>query len=140
MIRIAVLGCGRIGVMHAANIAAHPRARLAGVQDINAAAAEKTAAATGAPVFASAAEIFDFAVDVVFGHGAGDCDRGDLWGGVVFRSATHQGIRLAHGVRCAGRRRVGVGDEAGCRDGVDRVGGRFGGCVCFDAIDGERVV
>src|SRR5580693_6327222 len=58
MIRIAVLGCGRIGVMHAANIAAHPRARLAGVQDINAAAAEKTAAATGAPVFKSAAEIF----------------------------------------------------------------------------------
>ena len=29
MIRIAVLGCGRIGAMHAANIAAHPRARLA---------------------------------------------------------------------------------------------------------------
>src|SRR5579863_9827413 len=58
MIRIAVLGCGRIGVMHAANIAAHPRARLAGVQDIIAAAAEKTAAATGAPVFATAAEIF----------------------------------------------------------------------------------
>jgi myo-inositol 2-dehydrogenase / D-chiro-inositol 1-dehydrogenase len=27
MIRIAVLGCGRIGVMHAANIAAHPNAR-----------------------------------------------------------------------------------------------------------------
>jgi len=58
MIRIAVLGCGRIGVMHAANIAAHPRARLAGVQDIVAAAAEKTAATTGAPVFGSAAEIF----------------------------------------------------------------------------------
>ena len=41
MIRIAVLGCGRIGVMHAANIAAHPRARLAGVQDIIAAAARE---------------------------------------------------------------------------------------------------
>ena len=58
MLRIAVLGCGRIGVMHAANIAAHPRARLAGVQDILPAAAQKTSAATGAPVFASAAEIF----------------------------------------------------------------------------------
>lgn len=34
MIPIAVLGCGRIGAMHAANIAAHPSARLAGVQDI----------------------------------------------------------------------------------------------------------
>ena len=29
MLRIAVLGCGRIGRMHAANIAAHPRATLA---------------------------------------------------------------------------------------------------------------
>ena len=30
MVRIAVLGCGRIGRMHAANIAAHPRAELGG--------------------------------------------------------------------------------------------------------------
>lgn len=29
MIRIAVLGCGRIGVMQAARIAAHPRAAKA---------------------------------------------------------------------------------------------------------------
>ncbi len=57
MIGIAVLGCGRIGAMHAANIAAHPGARLAAVQDINAAAAAATAAATGAPVLASAAEV-----------------------------------------------------------------------------------
>ena len=35
MLRIAVLGCGRIGRMHAANIAAHPRARLAAVYDID---------------------------------------------------------------------------------------------------------
>ena len=58
MIRIAVLGCGRIGAMHAANIAAHPKARLAGVQDINDAAAQAAAAATGAPVMATAAEVF----------------------------------------------------------------------------------
>jgi myo-inositol 2-dehydrogenase / D-chiro-inositol 1-dehydrogenase len=43
---IAVLGCGRIGAMHAANIAAHPGARLAGVQDINRAAAEAVSAST----------------------------------------------------------------------------------------------
>lgn len=54
MIRIAVLGCGRIGVMHAANIAAHPRAVLAGVYDIHAPAAQAVAAKTGATVFASA--------------------------------------------------------------------------------------
>lgn len=53
MIRIAVLGCGRIGVMHAANIAAHPRATLAGVYDIHAPAADAVAKKTGAEVFPS---------------------------------------------------------------------------------------
>jgi myo-inositol 2-dehydrogenase / D-chiro-inositol 1-dehydrogenase len=58
MIRIAVLGCGRIGVMHAANIAAHPRATLAGVYDIHSSAAEAVAAKTGAKVFGSAEAVF----------------------------------------------------------------------------------
>jgi myo-inositol 2-dehydrogenase / D-chiro-inositol 1-dehydrogenase len=58
MLRIAVLGCGRIGAMHAANIVAHHRARLAAVQDINSAAAEAVSASTGAPVMDSAAAIF----------------------------------------------------------------------------------
>lgn len=53
MIRIAVLGCGRIGVMHAANIAAHQRATLAGVYDIHAPAADAVARKTGAEVFSS---------------------------------------------------------------------------------------
>lgn len=66
MIRIAVLGCGRIGVMHAANIAAHPRATLAGVYDIHAPAAAAVAKKTGAKVFASAEAIFaDPEVDAV---------------------------------------------------------------------------
>jgi myo-inositol 2-dehydrogenase / D-chiro-inositol 1-dehydrogenase len=58
MIRIAVLGCGRIGVMHAANIAAHPRAILAGVYDIHTPAAEAVSEKTGAEVFASAEAVF----------------------------------------------------------------------------------
>ena len=58
MIRIAVLGCGRIGAMHAANIAAHPRARLAAVQDINGAAAQTVAASTGARVMQTATEVY----------------------------------------------------------------------------------
>jgi myo-inositol 2-dehydrogenase/D-chiro-inositol 1-dehydrogenase len=53
MLGIAVLGCGRIGRMHAANIAAHPRARLASVYDVNAAAAAELAAAHGVPAAAS---------------------------------------------------------------------------------------
>lgn len=66
MIRIAVLGCGRIGLMHANNIAAHPRAELAGVFDIYAPAAEAVSAKTGAPVFASADAVFASAdVDAV---------------------------------------------------------------------------
>jgi myo-inositol 2-dehydrogenase/D-chiro-inositol 1-dehydrogenase len=57
MIRIAVLGCGRIGVMHAANIAAHPRAALTAVFDINRVAAEAVAAQTGAKVLESVAAV-----------------------------------------------------------------------------------
>ncbi|MBV1701992.1 MAG: inositol 2-dehydrogenase [Hyphomicrobiales bacterium] len=58
MIKIAVLGCGRIGAMHAANIGAHRNARLAAVQDINEAAARAVASSTGARVMGSAAEVF----------------------------------------------------------------------------------
>ena len=48
MIKIALLGAGRIGTLHAANIAAHPRASLATVYDVRRSAAEKLAAAYGA--------------------------------------------------------------------------------------------
>lgn len=54
MLGIAVLGTGRIGRMHAANIALHPRAALAGVFDTDAAAAEEVAGALGARLFDSA--------------------------------------------------------------------------------------
>ncbi len=40
MPRISVLGCGRIGRMHADNIASHPRAELAGVFDVHAPSAQ----------------------------------------------------------------------------------------------------
>ena len=48
MVRFAVLGCGRIGRMHALNLARHPRAELGYVYDIVDAAAAETADATGA--------------------------------------------------------------------------------------------
>jgi myo-inositol 2-dehydrogenase/D-chiro-inositol 1-dehydrogenase len=47
MLAIAVIGAGRIGRIHAANIAAHPGARLAGVADADQAAAERLAASCG---------------------------------------------------------------------------------------------
>ncbi len=58
MLRIAVLGCGRIGQMHAANVKRHPRAELVAVYDVNAQAAAQVAAAQGVRAAASAEEIF----------------------------------------------------------------------------------
>jgi myo-inositol 2-dehydrogenase/D-chiro-inositol 1-dehydrogenase len=48
--RIAVIGAGRIGQIHARNIAAHPIAVLAGVADADPDAAQRLAVACGAPV------------------------------------------------------------------------------------------
>ena len=64
MIRLAVLGCGRIGRMHAANIAAHPRATLAMVHDIHAPAADAVAAEHGVPA-GSADDAFGPGMDAV---------------------------------------------------------------------------
>ncbi len=66
MLRIAVLGVGRIGRMHAENIAAHPRAALAGVFDVYAPAAEEVSEKLGVPRFESAETVFASAeVDAV---------------------------------------------------------------------------
>ncbi len=58
MLRIAVLGCGRIGSMHADNIAAHPRTELAMVYDIHAPSAQDVGERHDVPVAAAAAEVF----------------------------------------------------------------------------------
>ncbi|MDE0347880.1 MAG: Gfo/Idh/MocA family oxidoreductase, partial [Boseongicola sp.] len=56
MARISVLGCGRIGRMHADNIATHSRAELAGVFDIHATSAEEIAERHNVEKFATADE------------------------------------------------------------------------------------
>ena len=53
MLGFAVLGCGRIGRMHARNIAANPRATLAACYDVSAEAAHAVAQETGATAAAS---------------------------------------------------------------------------------------
>jgi myo-inositol 2-dehydrogenase / D-chiro-inositol 1-dehydrogenase len=58
MLQIAVLGCGRIGQMHAANVARHPRAALAGVYDLHVPSAQNVAAKQGVRAFNSAEEVF----------------------------------------------------------------------------------
>ena len=58
MLKIAVLGCGRIGRMHAANIAAHPRAELAMVYDIHEPSAAEVSELYGASAAESAKSVF----------------------------------------------------------------------------------
>ena len=66
MLRIAVLGCGRIGRMHAANVARHPRTSLPMVYDVHAPSAAATAEREGARVAGSAEEVLASpAVDAV---------------------------------------------------------------------------
>ena len=82
-----MLGCGRIGVMHAANIAAHAKAHLAAVYDINRAAADAVSASTGAPVMDSATDVF----------AAGDVDA------VLIATATDTHIDLLEQAVAAGK-------------------------------------
>ncbi len=67
MVRFAVLGCGRIGRMHARNIKAHQRAELVAVFDVVGEAARAAAAELGARVLASVDEaLADSGIDAVF--------------------------------------------------------------------------
>lgn len=64
--KIGLLGCGRIGAMHADNVVAHPKSDLAMVFDVHGPSAEAVAAQHGVPVAASAeALIASDAVDAV---------------------------------------------------------------------------
>lgn len=57
MVAFALLGCGRIGRVHAGAIAAHPKASLAACFDPSAEAAQDVARATGAHVAGSVEEV-----------------------------------------------------------------------------------
>ena len=65
MIDICQFGAGRIGKIHAANIAAHPGARLRYVVDVNRQAATELAAAYGAEVTDAQAALADTGVGAV---------------------------------------------------------------------------
>lgn len=58
-LRFALIGAGRIGALHAANLAAAPAAELAAVFDADRATAEKVAADNGAAVAESVDGLFD---------------------------------------------------------------------------------
>ena len=66
MLRFALLGCGRIGRMHADNLAAHPKAELAWAYDVARPAAVAVAEAHGCRVAGTVAEALnDTGVDAV---------------------------------------------------------------------------
>ncbi len=65
MISFALFGAGRIGQIHAPNIARHPEARLAAIYDVDARAAEALAARSGAEVRSAEAIFASADVDAV---------------------------------------------------------------------------
>jgi myo-inositol 2-dehydrogenase/D-chiro-inositol 1-dehydrogenase len=65
MISFCQFGAGRIGAIHAANIARHPDARLHAVVDVDSAAAERLASRHGAAVGTQAGVLADPAIDAV---------------------------------------------------------------------------
>jgi myo-inositol 2-dehydrogenase/D-chiro-inositol 1-dehydrogenase len=65
MLTFAQFGAGRIGQIHAANLAAHPAARLKYVIDVDAAAAKALAGRHGARTAKAAAALADTEVDAV---------------------------------------------------------------------------
>ncbi|QQA43577.1 inositol 2-dehydrogenase [Pelagovum pacificum] len=65
MLKVGLLGAGRIGQVHAVNIARHPGSTLAAVSDVHAPAAEALAATYGAEVRSSGDIIADSAIDAV---------------------------------------------------------------------------
>src|SRR5499425_3187968 len=65
MISFCQFGAGRIGQIHAANIAGHPKARLKTVVDVNAQAAKALAEHHGAAVGDAATALADLGIDAV---------------------------------------------------------------------------
>lgn len=65
MLRVGLLGAGRIGQVHARNVAGHPGSRLDAVADVNGAAAEKLAGLWGAKARSVEDLLKDPAIDAV---------------------------------------------------------------------------
>ena len=65
MLKIGLLGAGRIGRVHAVNIAGHAASTLAAVSDVNEEAAQSLAAAYGARALGTDAILADASIDAV---------------------------------------------------------------------------
>jgi myo-inositol 2-dehydrogenase/D-chiro-inositol 1-dehydrogenase len=65
VLKVGLLGAGRIGRVHAINIAAHARSQLVAVSDVNEDAAQSLASAHGAKASTSEAILSDASIDAV---------------------------------------------------------------------------
>ena len=65
MLKVGLLGAGRIGQVHAAAIAGHPGSALAAISDVNMPAAERLAERYGANACSSEEIIADSSIDAV---------------------------------------------------------------------------
>jgi myo-inositol 2-dehydrogenase/D-chiro-inositol 1-dehydrogenase len=65
VLRIGLLGAGRIGRVHAINIAGHARSELVAVSDVNEEAAQSLASSYGAKALSSEAILKDTSIDAV---------------------------------------------------------------------------
>ena len=65
MLKVGLLGAGRIGHVHATNIAGHAQSQLVAVSDVHAASAEKLAVMYGAKATSTEAILNDASIDAV---------------------------------------------------------------------------
>jgi myo-inositol 2-dehydrogenase/D-chiro-inositol 1-dehydrogenase len=92
MLGIGLLGAGRIGRIHGGNIAAHPRARLLAVADVDAKAAKALADAAGARAATVEAVLADRDIDAVV-----VCTPTDTHAGLIERAVERHKGRLMIG-------------------------------------------
>src|SRR5690349_9697500 len=113
--RIGLLGAGRIGRIHGANIAAHNRATLAAVADADAAAAQRLATAHGASISSVEAVITEQNIDAV-----GTCTPTDTHADLIERA-----VRAGKAVFCEKPVDLSAGRSRACLEVVRATGGRL---------------
>ncbi len=120
MIGFALIGAGFIGPVHAGNIAAHPRARLRAVVDLNAEAAATLAARHGAAVATLDAVLADPAIDAVV-----ICTPAHTHADIVIRAA-----RAGKAIFCEKPIDLDLGKVAACEAVLEQTGVPF--CIGFN--------
>ena len=115
MIAIAVIGVGRMGAIHARNVASHERADLAAIADPATATAVAVAAETGAPVRSVTEIMGDPAIDAVL-IGASTDTHADL---------VEQAVAAGKAVLCEKPIDLDAARARRCVEAVERAGGRL---------------